>query len=91
MNDRVVKTESRIELKDRKELFLDGVADILSFDENAVFLRTVTGDLSVEGEGLHINDLSLEKGTLAISGKIDGLFYLPETQKKKNGLFGRRS
>jgi sporulation protein YabP len=77
-------------LKDRSLLELDGVSDVISFDEGAVLLRTVLGDLTVEGQGLHITRLDLEKGQLSLAGKVSALFYTGESgASKKSGFFAR--
>ena len=77
-------------LKDRSLLDLDGVSDVFSFDEGAVVLRTVLGDLTVEGQGLHSTRLDLETGQLSLEGKVGGLFYTGESgTAKKGGFFAR--
>ena len=81
---------SDILLKSRKAVFLDGVTDILSFDEQELLVRTSLGKLSVEGNGLHITSLSLENGKLNVEGEIDALTYLSDGEKKKAGLFRRK-
>ncbi|MBQ8398752.1 MAG: YabP/YqfC family sporulation protein [Clostridia bacterium] len=81
--------QSKIELIDRGVLRLDGVEDILSFDEHSVYLKTVQGNLNIDGNDLHITRLCLEEGELVLSGHIDGLYYVIQTEKKKGGLFSR--
>lgn len=84
------KSGGRVTLIDRKELYLTGVTDILSFDENNLYLQTALGALNIDGEELHVGELSLEKGELTLTGRISGLFYENE-QVKKSGLFGKKS
>lgn len=77
-------------LKDRTRLEVDGVADVVSFDEAAVILRTALGGMTVEGDGLHITRLDLEKGLLSLEGRISGIFYTGESGTgKKGGFFSR--
>ncbi|MBQ8351853.1 MAG: sporulation protein YabP [Clostridia bacterium] len=77
-------------LKDRARLEVDGVSDVVSFDEAAVILRTALGGMTVEGEGLHITRLDLEKGLLALEGRIGGIFYTGDASTgKKGGFFSR--
>ena len=47
-------------LKNRRELFLDGVFDVVGFDEASVSLKTALGVMLIEGEGLHIKKMSLD-------------------------------
>ena len=52
-----------------------GVVDVLSFDVAEILLETELGMLLIKGQDLHVNRLSLEKGEVDISGKIDSLQY----------------
>ena len=77
-------------LKDRASLDIDSVLDVVSFDEALVLLHTSQGSMTVEGEGLHITRLDLEKGRLSLEGKISGLFYTGDSGTgKKGGFFAR--
>ncbi len=84
-------TAQDISLKSRKRMSITGVSEVLSFDEGAVHLQTVCGELTVEGEGLRIGTLDTERGLVALEGaSIDGIFYLHPEGEGKRGLFGRR-
>ncbi len=76
-------------LKNRERLTLDGILEVLSFDESAVHLKTELGSLIVEGEGLHIVKLLLDSGEVAVEGKVFGLFYEEGKPKARGRLFGR--
>lgn len=45
----------------RKQLILQGVLLVDSFDESEIKLETNMGILSLKGEGLHITQLNLEQ------------------------------
>ena len=75
-------------LTDRKRLSLSGVEEVDAFDEETVTLSTVGGALVIRGSGLKINKLSLDGGELLVEGKIDGLDYAGENEKRR-GLLGR--
>ncbi len=79
-----------LSLEDRRSLELTGILDVLGFDESSVVMKTSLGILSVEGEGLHIKHMSVDKGEISLDGKIDRLFYL-DRPVRKSGLFGKRS
>lgn len=64
-----------ITLDDRNLLFISGVKDIYSFDENKVILETTLGTLTVTGEGLQINKLSIDDGNLKVKGSITSCIY----------------
>ena len=77
----------KLTLNDRKSLLLSGTAEVLSFDENAVILKTGLGILSVQGQQLHLKTLSPENGQVAIDGHISALVY--EEPKSPGGLLHR--
>ena len=76
-------------LENRAKLFLNGIEEVVSFDERTVVLNTALGAMSIEGEGLHILSLSLENGHVTVEGHIDAIFYENRTEKVKRGFFSR--
>lgn len=76
-------------LEDRRALAVSGVSDVDSFDEQTVIVFTDMGELTVRGEGLHINRLSVETGELSIEGKIASLTYTDETPRSAGGFLSR--
>ena len=88
--DHVIKHE--LMLLDRKKMEMDGVKDVKSFDENEVILDTDLGQLEIGGEKLHISVLDLEKGRVALDGRIDSVVYSDRIEKvsaQKRGVLGR--
>ena len=51
-------------------------------------METALGQLTVEGEGLHVEKLSLDVGELTLEGNIQSLCYSRET--KRRGSFWSR-
>ena len=49
-----------IVLENREKLSISGVLDVLSFDDQIVILETELGLLTIKGENLRINKLSLD-------------------------------
>ena len=49
-------------LKQRSNLTVTGVTEVISFDETAVVLKTQLGDLTVQGQGLQLKELSVYGG-----------------------------
>ena len=86
------KTEpkGRVLLVDRKELSLDGVIDVLSFDETAVTLSPSLGLLAIDGEGLHVKKMDVATGEVQLFGRIFGIYYADDRPTHKKGLFGKR-
>ena len=77
-----------LQLKNREKLMLDGIREVLRFDEEVVVLETALGTLSVEGEGLHVTKLLLDCGEVAIEGRLTALLY-GDGGEKKRGFFRR--
>ena len=74
--------------KNRRGIKLDGIIDVISFDNLHVEMNTAAGGMVVEGEELRVNVLDLERGVVEIDGVLNGVFYFKEAASKK-GLFGR--
>ena len=77
-----------VALKDRKELSITGIEDIISFDEGIVELCTGYGAMTVEGEGMKVSFLDKEGGMLTLQGKVSGIYYNDKKPKHRKGLFG---
>lgn len=93
MNSDAGKTDRSahgITLHARNTLDVRGVTDVVSFDEQAVILDTVCGNLTVEGSSLHIHVLNMEQGVVVMDGKVDAIVYSEpdlRTKDEKNGFF----
>ena len=75
-------------LEQREQLVISGVEEVESFDENTILLTTVLGGLEIQGEGLHIEKLSLDGGDLKVEGRVNALVYEAEVGRR-GGLFAR--
>ncbi len=62
-------------LKERSQLSMTGVSEVVSFDESAVVLHTTLGTLTIQGEQLQLKQLSVDGGQVAVDGKIAALLY----------------
>lgn len=77
-------------LNTRERLSINGVKEIVNFDENSVNVRTSCGDLCIEGEDIHINVLDIERGELQMNGRINGLSYFDaQSDGEKHSLLSR--
>lgn len=83
------KSEHNIVLNYREKLSVTGVREIINFDDKSVNIKTVYGELSIDGENLHINVLNVEKGELEVSGKINGLNYYDVYEGDRKTLLSR--
>ena len=72
-------------LENREKLSITGVLDVLSFDDQIVILETELGLLTVKGENLRINKLSLDTAEVIVDGEIYNLGYSEKDLDKKSG------
>lgn len=79
-----------IVLENREKLSISGVQDVLSFDDQIVILETELGLLTIKGEDLRINKLSLDTSEIIVNGNIMQIAYSEsDMQKKSEGLFSK--
>ena len=76
-------------LWNRKKLNLQGIEDVISFDELNVYLITKDGHLSIDGTDLHITTLDVSAGKMIIEGYIRSIIYNDKEQLTKNGFFAK--
>ena len=87
-----IKTDTiqNIILENRKKLSISGVLDVLSFDDQIVILETDLGMLTIKGEDLRINKLSMDTTEVVIEGEDNNLSYSEKQDKKTSGsLLGK--
>ena len=65
----------RLTLEDRHLLTVSGVEEVESFDESGIVMVTGQGTLVVRGNGLHIEQLSVDGGQLRVEGQVESLTY----------------
>ena len=74
-------------LENREKLSISGVLDVLSFDDQVVIVETELGLLTVKGENLRINKLSLDTSEVIVEGEIYNLAYSENKLEKKSSGF----
>ncbi len=72
-------------LENRGKLTISGVLDVLSFDDQVVILETELGLLTVKGENLRINKLSIDTSEVIVEGDINSLNYSDKESNKTSG------
>ena len=78
----------KVTMTNRKSCAINGVKDVLSFDEHEILLETEQGLLMIKGDELHVNRLTLDKGEVDVDGKIDSFTYSDVTNSSnKNESF----
>lgn len=77
----------KLTLNERKKLTMTGVTEVVSFEEDAVILKTALGTLVIQGRQLQLKTLSLEGGQVDVEGVISALIY--EEPKRSGGVWHR--
>jgi sporulation protein YabP len=79
-----------VKMLNRKLLEISGVMNVESFDSEEFLLETECGFLAIKGQNLHIKNLSLEQGLVAIEGTVNELAYLDaSSHDKSKGFLGK--
>ena len=72
-------------LENRNKLSISGVLDVFSFDDQVIILETELGLLTVKGENLRINKLSIDTSEVIVEGDISNMSYSEKENSKKSG------
>ena len=68
-------TNQNIIIENREKACVTGVIDIHSFDDELVLVQTELGVLTIKGDDLKMNKLSLDNNELIVEGKIVAIAY----------------
>jgi sporulation protein YabP len=71
-------------LENRQKLCISGVIDVLSFDDQVVIVETELGLLTVKGENLRINKLSIDTSEVIVEGDMSALTYSDNKSSENN-------
>lgn len=93
MEKKEIKTDekkSTLSLESRKKLILNGVIEVVSFNEEQIVLNTNLGALNIKGVGLKMNKLDVQNGDVIIIGTINSCTYTNnEIKKQKQSLISK--
>ena len=84
MDERQLIKAHKISLNNRLSGSMTGVREVISFDCGEIILDTEQGIMLIKGEELHVTRLSLDKGEVEITGRIDGIMYTETDDKKRD-------
>lgn len=87
MEDKDLEREDQhvLSISNREAVNVDGVLEMISFDDQEIILNTDLGTLTLKGEELHIKTLNLDVGTLEVEGLINAVSYGPKKAAKGKG------
>lgn len=85
MEEKQVLSSHKLVMQNCQSMSVTGVLDVIAFDLKEILLETSQGMLTIKGNDLHINRLSVEKGDLDVEGKVDALLYSDVMSPKMAG------
>lgn len=89
-NEQIVQKEHHVRIDNRKEIEINGVKEIDSFDNEEFLLETTMGYLIIRGENLQLINLNVDEGIVQIKGKLYEFMYVDEHyEEKAKGIFSR--
>lgn len=77
-----IEEKSTLTMENRKRLLLNGVVEVVSFNEDQIILNTNLGTLHIKGEGLKMNKLDVQNGEVIINGMVNSCIYVNKENKK---------
>ncbi len=83
-----IKPKHNLIMEDRQRLSVSAVQEIERFDEEEVVVSTDLGQLSIRGQGLHLNKINVEDGELSVEGQLDSISY-SDYGSSKGGFFSK--
>lgn len=87
---KIEEKKSNMTLENRKKLFLTGVLEVISFNEEKILLNTSLGMLTIKGSGLKMNKLDVQNGEVMIIGMIDSFIYTgSEAKQEKESILAK--
>ena len=95
IDERKIQTTSVIQnliLENRGKLSVSGVLDVLSFDDQVIIIETELGLLTIKGENLRINKLSIDTSEVIVEGDISSMNYSDNKnniEKSKGSLISK--
>jgi sporulation protein YabP len=79
------RLDHRVVVTNREDVLVEGVINVEKFDDLEIILETDMGILAIRGEELHIEQLSLEQGHLAVKGVIKTVDYIEDGGRVARG------
>ncbi|MFW5998789.1 MAG: sporulation protein YabP [Bacillota bacterium] len=84
-----LEKKHHLSLKNRKKLEIDGVKEVISYNESEINLQTNRGILDIKGNNLNIQKLNLEDSSIIVEGNINLLEYDDKNENKSKSIFKR--
>lgn len=90
MEEKTVATlPHKLHIDNRSKITLTGITEVVSFDDKQVILDTVQGMLSISGEGLKVDRLTIDNGEAGIEGTVYKMEYADKREVSAGSIFSR--
>lgn len=76
----------KVSLTNKKDLLIEGVKTIDSFDSNEFLVETIMGYMHIEGKGLMLGKMDNDNEELTIKGEINKLEYVNSNKDKEKSF-----
>ena len=81
-----VNIKHQVTLTNRRELFIEGVKSIQSFDSNEFLIETIMGYMLIKGKGLMLGKMDNDKEELSIKGEVSDISYIKAGKDTSGGI-----
>lgn len=81
-------TSESIYISNREKLTLEGIKDILTFNDENLILETLSGNINIKGSNLQVSKFDTDSGTLEAGGTVQSVLY-NDRLSRKAGLAAR--
>lgn len=76
-----INFKHQLTLTNRKEMFIEGVKSIQSFDSNEFLIETIMGYMLIKGKGLMLGKMDNENEELSIKGEVSDISYIKASKE----------
>ena len=90
MSEEINNLKHQVTLVNRKELLIEGVKTIESFDSSEFLIETIMGHMLIRGKGLMLGKMDNDKEELSIKGEVSSIEYISAGKEKGNQSFLKR-
>ena len=84
MNEENTPLKHQVTLTNRKEMFIEGVKNIQSFDSSEFLIETIMGYMVIKGKGLMLGKMDNDNEQLTIKGEVNSMEYVSATKEKSS-------
>ncbi len=74
--------EHNLTIENREKIEMNGIQEVITFNEEKIILKSNLGRLDIEGEELNIKKLNLDKENIQINGYINSFEYTDKPVNK---------